>query len=1101
MIGKKIGKYQIVQNLIQGDMAEVYLATRAELDGHVALKLLNATVSSPEEKRRFMQEAGSLARLDHPNIIQVIDYAVDLETNRPYMVFKLIEGESLEEYLTRLQSDNRTLQLAEVEQIIGDLCAALGHAHHKGVVHRDVKPGNVVRDKDGRLILTNFGLARPQADTGTTTSGILGTPAHLAPEQIRGEKIDGRADLYALGVMLYRLLTGQLPYPDDKSVAINDRLTTPVPDPRAIRSDLPSGLAHFVIKSMAISPDDRCQTADEFLAEFRGALVTAKFPAPPATGLETPILPVAMAQAAASPPSQPQDQMTDEQWNREAIRQCLNAGFNDDEIEDLCFYNFPAVSNEFGGGMGKSQKIRVLISHCLRHHQMKKLVNAIEQANPEQYNRFKPKIWEKLSEGGWPMAPFLATADLSRFVGREEDLAKICRLLTHQGGSHIIAITGMSGIGKTAYATRIAHQLRPYFADGVLWGNALKSKPLTILSNWAHAFQCDFSRLDDLDSCARAMNDVLADKEVLIVLDDVWSADKVRPLLIGGPRCAVLLTTRSLEVAAALHARSHPLEALLPAECLQLMSGILENDKRLTAEESVAYEIFDLLMRLPLAVEIASQLLLARAGWTLSDLAEQLRDEQERLDMLKVSDRAVHASFELSWNALDVSQRRGFASCAVFHGRPFTVEALATVAEMDRRKARNCLDSLVALSLVMGESQPYYHQHPLLADYALEKLGQDQAASARMAQYYLGFAQERKSKYAELEAEWNNIWAGLQVARRQKMWQVVLDYAEALKDMWFAQGRYTDARQAYEWAVESARALDNRKDLASNLRQWGRACLEQEDYVEADKLLSDSLQVSQDLTDVQGVASNQYYLARSALEQDHYQLARQLLVDSRRIRKQLKDVVGVAATLFEEARTLFRSGDYTATIRLAKQALKIQEGANDKHGLVQTLRLLADTASDQQMSDLAKGYGLRALTLAEELEDKGEQALILETLSHVHRHQGHLESALACAQKSLDLLKNTGDRGSQALVLDQLSMIYASRGQTNKALEVGLQSLALCRELPDKLLTACVLMHNGDYYQDLAQTQQAQVQWHEAMDIALTIKNPALIAELRRRLG
>ena len=1105
IIGKTLGKYTIVKSLGQGGMGEVYLATQAGLDRSVALKLLKATVPSRQELERFRQEARSLALLDHPNIIQVFDYDVDPETNRPYIVFKFIEGETLEAYLTRLQADNRMLESAEVEQIISDLCAALSHAHQKGVVHRDIKPGNVMRDKSGRLILTDFGLARLQADAGTT-SGIIGTWAYISPERLKGEKIDGRADLYALGVMLYRLLAGQLPFPPQS--AISDHLSAPVPDPRITRPDLSPNLARFVMKCMAKSPGDRCRTADEFLAEFRAALANARPSISLAPGLETQVLPMAQAQAIDASPGQYQEPMPPAPWDRGVIRQLLNDAFDDEELAMLCYDHFAEVYERFGEGMTKPKKILVLIDYCHRHNQFELLIEAVKRLNPAQYAKYGARLRVGPERTPPPSekrlkaitAPFLAPRELAQIVGRETEVGDIVQALTGGDGNRICCLTGMGGIGKTSLATRVAHQLREHFTDGVLWGDVYHSEPLTILDTWARAFGCDFSGLPDLDSRAAAMRNVLSDKRVLVVLDDVWSADRARPLLPNGDECAVLITTRDVEVAAALNLAPYMVEALSPFESYQLMANILRNDLRLAAEKPVADEICALLAHLPLAVEIAAQRMLSRPSWKLADMAQRLRDEHTRLGELKVSNRAVRASFELSWNVLDDDQRRSFAALGVFEGRTFTALALAAIAEQDELAARGNLDSLVVLSLLDEEGATHYHQHPLLADFACEKLEQQEAAYARMAQYYLSYAQERKGKYAELEAEWSNIWAGLQAAYRQKMWQGVLDYSDALKDMWFARGYYTNARKAYAWAVEAAQTLDNRQSLAESLLNWGRACIEQEDYVEAERLLLESLRFHQELMNLVGIASSKYYLGRSALEQEKQEQAQQLLAESKTIREQIHDTAGIAETLFEEARLLYRIGDYAEVERLGRQALEIQETVGDRHGLVRTLRLLADTASDNQLLSEAEQFSVRALTLSKELQDKGEQALILETLSHVHRKQGQMESALECAQQSLDLLKNTGDRGSQAMVLDQLGMVYASKGQPQKALEVGHQSLALSRELQDVFLTACVLLHNGDYYQEIDQPEQAQAYWHEALEIALRLQHPALIGELRRRI-
>ena len=278
MIGRILGKYKIIEFLGRGGMAEVYKAYHANLDRYVALKLIKTTIADdPEYLTRFEREAKSAAALRHSNIVQVYDYEVDAESGRPYIVMELVKGDTLAYELDQRVKSGTPLTLADTAHIVGEVGAALAYAHEHGVVHRDVKPGNIILDASGHLILTDFGLAKITGGPSVTASGVgMGTPDYMSPEQIMGKPVDGRADLYALGVILYRLLTGQLPYHAETPMAAAIKhVTDPVPDPRAIKPDLPEGLANFVMKSMSKSPDARFQTAENFLAEFQAALAQA----------------------------------------------------------------------------------------------------------------------------------------------------------------------------------------------------------------------------------------------------------------------------------------------------------------------------------------------------------------------------------------------------------------------------------------------------------------------------------------------------------------------------------------------------------------------------------------------------------------------------------------------------------------------------------------------------------------------------------------------------------------------------------------------------------------------------------------------------------
>ncbi len=283
LIGKTLGKYQIVARLGRGGMAEVYTAYQANLDRHVAVKVIRTTsADDPQYLARFEREARSAAALRHPNIVQVYDYDVDPESGQPYMVMELVEGASLAEYLEQRVGSGTPLGLAETARIIGEVGAALAYAHQRGVIHRDVKPSNVMRENSGRLILTDFGLAKVITSPGLTTSGAnLGTPAYMAPEQVTGQPADARADLYALGVILYQLLTGQLPHQAETPQAVMvKKVTDPARDPRTINPTLPEKVAGVVLKSLAQSPEERYQTVDELLIDLQAALTEASVSIP-----------------------------------------------------------------------------------------------------------------------------------------------------------------------------------------------------------------------------------------------------------------------------------------------------------------------------------------------------------------------------------------------------------------------------------------------------------------------------------------------------------------------------------------------------------------------------------------------------------------------------------------------------------------------------------------------------------------------------------------------------------------------------------------------------------------------------------------------------
>ncbi len=285
--GAQVGPYQILEQLGQGGMATVYKAYHPALDRYVALKALHpAFMEDPNFLERFRREARVVARLDHPNIVPVYDFSE--HEGRPYLVMKFVEGETLKARLQR-----GPLGLDEIGQIAEAVGAALTYAHEQGVLHRDVKPSNVLLSTDGRIYLTDFGLARiAQAGESTLSSDrLLGTPQYISPEQALGKSdLDARTDIYAFGVMLYEMLLGRVPYNADTPYAIiHDHIYAPLPRPRDLNPNLPPALERVLLKALAKQPEDRFADVPALMEALRQALAEAEgfqaAPAEPPRGL------------------------------------------------------------------------------------------------------------------------------------------------------------------------------------------------------------------------------------------------------------------------------------------------------------------------------------------------------------------------------------------------------------------------------------------------------------------------------------------------------------------------------------------------------------------------------------------------------------------------------------------------------------------------------------------------------------------------------------------------------------------------------------------------------------------------------------------------
>ena len=317
---KKIGRYEILEELGHGAMGTVYRAKDPAMDRVVAVKTIISLVLASEQgsdfRERFYREARAAGALTHPGIVPVFD--VGEHEGLPYLVMEFISGKTLAEAMKK--SERLTLdRVCEIGQKIAE---ALGYAHQHGVVHRDIKPANILltsKEAHGieRPKITDFGVAKMAAGHTTLTGQILGTPAFMPPEQITGSPIDGRADLFSLGVVLYWMATGELPFPGESITAVSYKVvhTEPVP-PRKLNPSIPIKLENIILKCLAKNPDERYQKAEDLardLGELRAVSTSMGLkgaaPEPVAAGsdpnatlIENPTSTQARQPAAAQPP-------------------------------------------------------------------------------------------------------------------------------------------------------------------------------------------------------------------------------------------------------------------------------------------------------------------------------------------------------------------------------------------------------------------------------------------------------------------------------------------------------------------------------------------------------------------------------------------------------------------------------------------------------------------------------------------------------------------------------------------------------------------------------------------------------------------------------
>jgi serine/threonine-protein kinase len=294
------GRYRIQRKLGAGGMADVYLAEDQELGRRVAIKILNSRHGNDDQFiERFRREAKNAAALNHPNIVSIYDRGEAEDTY--YIAMEFLDGRTLKELIVGRGAAPINVAIEYARQIL----SALRFAHRHGIVHRDIKPHNVLVDGEGRVKVTDFGIARAGTSQMTETGSIVGTAQYLSPEQAKGGEIDPRSDLYSLGVVLYELLTGKTPFDGETPVeiAMKHLSTTPKP-PSSLRPDVPRELDMVVMRALAKDPDERYQSADEMEGDLervaRGAKVSATTVDTATQVLRRPAAATAVASATAA---------------------------------------------------------------------------------------------------------------------------------------------------------------------------------------------------------------------------------------------------------------------------------------------------------------------------------------------------------------------------------------------------------------------------------------------------------------------------------------------------------------------------------------------------------------------------------------------------------------------------------------------------------------------------------------------------------------------------------------------------------------------------------------------------------------------------------
>ncbi|GII85085.1 hypothetical protein Ssi03_30750 [Sphaerisporangium siamense] len=709
--------------------------------------------------------------------------------------------------------------------------------------------------------------------------------------------------------------------------------------------------------------------------------------------------------------------------------------------------------------------------------------------------------------------------DVSAFTGREAQLADLDRLHAEAAAGTtavpILALSGTAGVGKTALAVHWAHRVAAAFPDGQLYINLRgydRDSPVRAseaLETFLRALGVpDAAVPPGLDARAARYRTLLADRRVLVLLDNAHSAGQVRDLLPGTPRCLVLVTSRSTlpGLVARDGAIRIDLDVLSAAEAVALLRRLV--GPRLDAEPGQAAELAARCARLPLALRIAAELAAARRSVPLAGLVAELGDESRRLDLLAAGEddyTAVRAVFSWSCRHLPADVLAAFQSLGAHPGRDIDVDAAAALFGAGRSETYRLLEALLRVHLLEESAPGRYGMHDLLRAYAQERStghpGRG-AALARLFDHYL----ETAGRAAE-GARWDDGWL---TAERPNLLAVAAAAAEVSpRHTWELSGRlaewldtrahYRDGLTLHGLAARAARAAGDRAGEAGALVRLGTAHMRTGAYPEAIDHYRRALAAHRETGDLAGQAAALHGLGTMAWRLGDTGEARGHLEAALAIRRGLGDRPGEGASLYNLGTVFRQLGDYPRALAHQRGALEIYRECGDRIGESRVLNNLGTTLERMGEYERAFDHYRQALTRNREIGNQVGEAVALTNLGWSSARLGRFAEAMARHEEALPLYRRCGYRVGEADGLHGIGALHLWAGRGEEAVPCLRRAVALAHEIGDVEVEAGALVDLGEALRALGRDEEAAHAYGSA--VTLTGRTGDRLEEARALSG